>query len=222
MPSIHFNPKYLPKMTCWFSLFKVFHLVIYSNKNLLCLFLPNSWTHLFLDLMGLNDITSCALRIKSSSVKDGWFGGGDHCGAGSHSVSVFPPNNVFIFFYEANFTEMRPWFTCMWFQVMICCVQNKWYLENKQKRLEYESFLFSPFPLRNKNKLKMYIFIFYISQFQKRNKLKGNCDFISEVGLCFSQFWEKNSQNCEIQTLKYKLAILRSQNWEDWKLGENY
>ncbi len=50
MPSLRFNLKYLPKMTCWFSLFKVFHLVIYANKKLQIFIFAHSWTHLFLDL----------------------------------------------------------------------------------------------------------------------------------------------------------------------------
>ncbi len=104
MPSLRFNLKYLPKMTCWFSLFKVFHLVIYANKKLL-IFIFCSFMDSFVSgplrpvitcgTWGLMTSLPVSFRIKSSSVKAGWFGGGDHCGAGRRSVSLFPPNNFF-------------------------------------------------------------------------------------------------------------------------------
>lgn len=72
----------------------------------------HSWTRLlmvfvmwfYLQYTWLHDITSCALQVKSSSVKTGR---DYHYGAGSRSVSLFPPNNSFIYiFKKANFTEI--------------------------------------------------------------------------------------------------------------------
>ncbi len=87
-------------------------------------------------------------------------------------------------FQEANFKEMRPWFTCMWFQVMICCVQNKYLETNK---IDWSiNFSVSLFPLRNKNTLKIVTFPLTIQIFFFSILRKINLNWIIQL-----QFWEK-------------------------------
>lgn len=149
----------------WFSLVKVFHLVIYSNKNLLCfLFLPNSWTHLFLDLGTWGLMTSLPVPFGSRALL--W----KMAGLVEVIIAVLVAA-VFRSFHRTTFSYFfmkQIW--QKWGRDLHACDFKWWFVVFRindilktNKKDEYECFLFSPFPLRNKNKLKIYIYILYIA-----------------------------------------------------------